>query len=364
MPKILTAETVPGTAVWTDASELTAGVTSIVYRPAGPQNVTLGIYTSFDDAFAAAQVLATSTQRPTRLYLEDPPVGGPLTLAAVDYDFLNLIIPTGFANTPNNSFIIETVEGTTFSNFTLGGENIEIYHTGTATALITVDPGAGLTLPHQLGPNSSVFAENSAAPAYDFVGAPGKIVDFKLLENSAISGVGAAAFRTVIDGTIQVAAGGVIAPETLSSNGVPGGALNIDPSGNFDWSAFQPEFLGEISVQTDMRYDTTLGAAPPGSGVDVTNPPGPEWGRVFGTFTLAATGANPASWVIAVQASPGAGYTTIGTFTQVATDTLARTYWFYFEVASGCNFRFTSGGLAGVTETISRYSAILNKNTV
>jgi|GEM_PF-3872158 len=79
--------------------------------------------------------------------------------------------------------------------------------------------------------------------------------------------------------------------------------------------------------------------------------------RVFGTFTIAATAGNPASILIEVETGIGTGaYIAIGTFTQVATDTLARTYGYSFEVPGGRRYRMTKGALAGVTETFTTYN--------
>lgn len=111
--------------------------------------------------------------------------------------------------------------------------------------------------------------------------------------------------------------------------------------------------VGATPQPTSFSY----AQAAPASAALVTVNAGLASRRVFGIFTMAATAGNQASILIEVETGIGTGaYTAIGTFVQVATDTLARTYGYTFEVPGGRRYRMTKGGLAGVTETFTTYN--------
>ena len=78
---------------------------------------------------------------------------------------------------------------------------------------------------------------------------------------------------------------------------------------------------------------------------------------VFGTVTLTSTLTNPASLLVEVETGPGSN-----SYVQVQKPLVGNLaaanhgLSFCFFVPTGRRFRFTKGGLAGVTETVQSYS--------
>lgn len=103
---------------------------------------------------------------------------------------------------------------------------------------------------------------------------------------------------------------------------------------------------------------TTLATTPPTSGDPKTATSDKFFGRwVFGSITLVATVANAASYAIAVETAVGSGsYTTIMTPRLDAGGVVSTTIPYSFFCPAGRRYKFTAGGLAGVTETHATYS--------
>lgn len=345
MPLVLTASTNPGTATWTELSSLVSS-SFVILRPAGPADPTANVYTTFATAFTAANALATASGGRVSILVDVPVAFDSITIPAGTYDFLGLINITAYSNIP---YTLETEPDTYFTGFQLGVSFCELYHNGT-DPLVTITDGEPY---YQIGPYAGLIT-NSSGSIYH-------VTVFTLLYFLTGS-------YTLIAGTESV----ITAIETIGVYLGPDVNIETNNIGTADATKIlniRYESPGVYTSQNTSWAGTIVygGAFPIPSyavgGLVVNTPESlaqnvPQR-TVFGVITLAATVANAASinWQVETGYLTGV-YTTVLSFTQAVNDTTARTYSYSFVVPGGRRYRFTRGGLAGTTETVTLYNYV------
>ncbi len=337
-----------GGSVWIcvgNASSGTAPAGSVVWRPGGVEDTALGIYTTWATVHAAARALADAAERETWIVPDDSidPAGLIATIGTYDMENIRVVGPIVGPGVTAGVAVSSDI-GCVFENFYLGFSGVAWTHLDPAVALCQITSQSFW----RVGPD----AVTSGGPVWN--AAAGALAALYVQNNTEL---GSTSITIEALGFLAIALG---SGATMLADAFTGPALSgvgIQPTGFWVYNASNfPNFLGTVFGVTN-QVEGTYAGVPPASGVSTLVALNIPWRTVFGTFTLAATAGNAASIAIQVETAFGSGiYTTIATYTQVATDTLAKTYGYNFTVTNGLNYRFVKGGLVGVTETIATYN--------
>jgi len=175
----LKTDTNPGNAQWLPEGD--SGLrTQFIWRPAGVEDPSNGIYTTWDTVHAAAAASGTQSKV---IYVDSP--GAPAVITAGNFDMTGihlagLLLLTGdAADAPT----VNTSDGTVFTNWALGASFLIFQHLGNAP-LYTLTDALSLI---RTGPSVSMLALSDEI--YE-VNPAGGSVQLTLLRAAVISSVG------------------------------------------------------------------------------------------------------------------------------------------------------------------------------
>lgn len=128
MTLILTTETNPGEAQWSDASGLSSPPQPVVWRPGGTTEASQNIFAAFADARDAAAGLTKDNAAVAQLYVDTSEGAAVIPAGTFDMDHIQLV---GDVSEAFGGFTeVTTSVGTVFTNWNYGMKDIALLHGG------------------------------------------------------------------------------------------------------------------------------------------------------------------------------------------------------------------------------------------